>query len=303
MKKKIIPIILIVIFSTLLWVYVSFSGDYTINLRLPIEFKNIPEGYALSSYSATTVSLGIKGQGWQLAQHTVGRNPKFYIYCKGKRKHQTVSIRNELENNPWISSTLQIVETSPQTVSFTIEQVRSKKVEVIPIVTFNFKPGYGLVSNIKVEPDSIVVIGPKSKVKNISLVKTELRVFEGLDDSVSEVINLEKIPFINYNVDKCKITLDVQKIVDKTLENVPVQTVGVPANEQLVLTPNKIRVVLRGGIKILSKLNENDIKAYVNFVQALRDTVGAIEPKVKIPPKTKLVDIKPKRLDYIIKRY
>jgi len=303
MKKKIIPIVLIIIFSILLWVYVSFSGEYSINLRLPVEFRNIPDGYALSYYSSNTVSLGIKGQGWQLAQHTVGRNPKFYINCQGKKKNQIVSVRNELENNPWISSTLQIVETSPQTINFTIEQVRSKKVEIIPIVTFDFKPGYGLISNIKVEPDSVLVIGPKSKINSLTLVKTELKVFEGLDDSLSEIINLEKIPFVNYNVDKCKITLDVQKIVDKTLDNITVQTIGVPRNEQLVLTPNKIRVVLRGGIKILSKLNEDDIKAVVNFKQALRDTVGAVKPKISIPAKTTLIDIKPKRLDYIIKRY
>ncbi len=290
-------------FSVLLWVYVSFSGEYTINLRVPIEIKNIPEGFAVSSYSADYVSLSLKGRGWQLAQHTVGRNPKFYIYCKGKQRHQSVSIRNEVENNKWISSTLQIVETSPQIFEFTIEEIKSKKVEIIPVISMVFKPGYGLVSDIEVIPDSVVIIGPESRVEDVDLVKTELKIFENLDRPVEEVLKLEKINFVKFNRDECKVKFDVQKIVDKNFENVTVETRNVPPSQQLVLSPAKITVVLRGGIKILTKIKDEDIKAYVEFSQALHDTLGAIKPTVIVPEKTSLIDIKPPRLDYIIKKY
>ena len=303
MKKKFTPLFLIFLFSVLLWVYVSFSGEYTINLKLPIEIKNIPEGYAVSSYSAEFVSLSLKGRGWQLAQHTVGRNPKFYVYCKGNKKHQSVSIRNEIENNPWISSTLQIVETSPQIFEFTIEEIKSKRVEIIPVISMVFKPGYGLVSDIEVEPDSVVIIGPESRVEQVDLVKTELKIFENLDRSVEEILKLEKIDFVKFNVDECKVKFDVQKIVDKNFDNVIVETKNVPPSQKLVLTPGRIKVVLRGGIKILTQIKDEDIKAFVEFKQALRDTLGAIQPTVIVPEKTVLIDVKPPRLDYIIKKY
>ena len=303
MKKKLIPIVLIVLFSIMLWVYVSFSGDYSITLKLPVEIENIPSGYALSSISTNSVSISIKGQGWQLAQNTLGRNPKFKVLCKGKKKKQKISVRNEFVNNPWLSSTLQIVEASPQNIELTIEQIKTKKVEVIPIVSYEFKPGYGLVSRIKVEPDSVVVIGPESKVEKIEFVQTKLEIFEKLDHSISEVIPLVKSKYLNYNIDRCKISFEVEKIVDKSIDNVPVETKGVPPSQQLVLTPNNIRVVLRGGINRLSKLSAKDIKAYVKFKDALKDTLGAIIPKIKIPDQTKLIDVKPMRLDYIIKKY
>ena len=73
MKRKIITISLIVSFSILLWVFVSFSGEFSITLNLPTQVIDIPENYSVSSMSADEVSISLKGQGWQLAQHTLGQ--------------------------------------------------------------------------------------------------------------------------------------------------------------------------------------------------------------------------------------
>ena len=67
--------------------------------------------------------------------------------------------------------------------------------------------------------------------------------------------------------------------------------------------PVKIDVVLRGGINLLGKLNSSDIKAYVDFSQALNDTLGGIEPYFEIPPFTTIIDKKPGKLEYIIKQF
>ena len=60
---------------------------------------------------------------------------------------------------------------------------------------------------------------------------------------------------------------------------------------------------MRGGISQLSKMKNNDLNVYVNFEQAINDTTGAIEPIIDIPEFTSLIDIKPNRLEYIIKKY
>jgi hypothetical protein len=70
-----------------------------------------------------------------------------------------------------------------------------------------------------------------------------------------------------------------------------------------MLSPQKVSVVLRGGISQLSKMKNEDLKASVIFEQAINDTVGSIEPIIDFPEFTSIVDVKPNRLEYIIKKY
>jgi hypothetical protein len=91
--------------------------------------------------------------------------------------------------------------------------------------------------------------------------------------------------------------------VEKTFDNIIVDQKGVPAAKELLIIPSKISIVLRGGINILGRLTNNEIKAYVNFDDALNDKTGSVEPKIAVPNTVTVIDIKPKKLDYIIKHY
>lgn len=303
MKRKILTISLILSFSILLWVFVSFSGEFSITLNLPTQVIDVPENHSLSSMSADEISLSLKGQGWQLAQHTLGRDPKFFIPSPAKSGNQEISVRNVLYANSWISSTLQLAEIAPEKINVTIEKTQSKKVEIVPVLSLGYKPGYGLVSPIKIEPDSALVSGPESLISNLNMVNTEGRIISNLENSSSMVINLDVPKFTTINVSECKINFDVQKIVDKEFENLNILTKDIPSRYELILSPTKLSIILRGGIGKLSKLKSEDLSVYVKFEQAINDTNGAIEPIIEIPDFTSLIDIKPNRLEYIIKKY
>jgi YbbR domain-containing protein len=303
MERKIITISLIVSFSILLWVFVSFSEDFSITLNLPTQVIAIPENNSVSSVSSDEVTISIKGQGWQLAQHTLGRDPKFFIPCPTEKGTQEVSARNVIHANTWLSTSLQLVEISPEKIKITVEPTKTKKVEIIPVVSLTFKPGYGLVSPILIEPDSVEITGPKSLVEEINIINTENKIITKLESETSLILNIENPKYLLTNISECKISFDVQKIVDKTFEDLDVQTLKIPSRYELILLPNKINVVIRGGIIQLSKMKKEDLNVFVKFEQALNDTGGAIEPIIEIPEFTSLVDIKPNRLEYIIKKY
>ncbi|MCB9207122.1 MAG: hypothetical protein H6610_04265 [Ignavibacteriales bacterium] len=303
MERKIITISLIVLFSVLLWIFVSFSGDFSISLNLPIQVIDVPENYSVSSVSANEVAISLKGQGWQLAQHTLGRDPKFFIPSPLELGQKDISARNVLHANSWLASTLQLVEISPEKIQITVEQTKSKKVEIVPVLALSYKPGYGLVSPIIIEPDSIEIVGPKSIIDDINIINTKNKALSNLEEKTSINLGVEIPRFISTDVNDCSISFEVQKIVDKTFENLVVDTKRIPSRYELILSPLKINVVVRGGINQLSKMKNEDLNVYVKFEQAINDTSGAIEPIIEIPEFTSLVDVKPNRLEYIIKKY
>jgi len=257
----------------------------------------------LSSISTNEVSISLKGQGWQLAQHTLGRDPKFFIPCPQKAGEEVISSRNVLFANSWLSSTLQLAELSPEKITVKVEKRITKKVEIIPVLLLTYKPGYDLVSSIMIEPDSVEISGPESLVNDVSIINTNTLSLENLENETSFILKLKEPKFLRLSTDECSIKLNVQKIVDKSFENIPVKTTNIPSRYELNLSPQTVTVVLRGGINILSKIKDEDIEAYVRFQQALNDSTGSIEPNIEIPKFTSIIDLRPKRLEYIIKQY
>ncbi|MBK8945684.1 MAG: hypothetical protein IPM32_10510 [Ignavibacteriae bacterium] len=303
MKRKIFTILFIVTFSVLLWVFVSFSGEFSITLNLPPQVIDVPENLAVSSISANEIVISLKGQGWQLAQHTLGRDPKFYIPSPVEIGETTLSSRNLIPANSWLSSTLQLAEISPEKFSVKIEKRITKKVEILPVLSLTFKPGYDLVSDAKIEPDSVEITGPESIINDFGIINTSAMKFSNLEKEANFRIPLQIPKYVELNIYECKVGLDIQKIVDKSFENIPVETKNIPDKYELNLSPENVTIVIRGGINLLSKLKSDEISAYVRFQQALNDTTGSIEPVIEIPKFTSIIDIKPKRLDYIIKKY
>jgi YbbR domain-containing protein len=303
MKLKLLTIALITLFSIILWAFVTFSGTHSANISVPVNVVNIPENYMLNSLSNESINLSLKGEGWQLAQISFGIKPELTISAMEETKGGTVSVRAALDQSSWLGSGLQIISVNPEYIEYSIEKIKSKVVKIENNLLIDLKPGYGIVSSIKILPDTVRIFGAKSRIDTISVVKTEAAPLKDIDNFVSEEVNLEQIPNVRLNSDLCRVEFDVQKIVDKTFENVPVETRKVPNNKELSLYPPEVKVIIRGGIKNLGKFSREDFKLYVNFNDALSDTMGYIVPQIELPEYFNLTDIRPNRIDYIIKQY
>lgn len=293
---------LISIFSVLLWVFISLSDEYFYNVKLPIQFTDIPSGFAVSNYSEDEISISLKGQGWQLAQLTFGSNPEFNLSVDQQPGTHTVSLRNALDRNRWLSSSVQINEFSPTELTYKIEEVAEKKLPVVPDIDLKFKEGFGLISEIVTVPESVVVSGPQSLIEDLDNIRSVRKTYSALDRSVVENLHLNTIENLNFDEEAVKVSFNVQKIVDKEFQNIPVEIVNIPPSKNLTVYPDRVNVILKGGINVLGKLDKSEIKVSVSFNQAIKDTLGYLVPQVEAPKFTEFVDTQPNRLEYIIQQ-
>lgn len=300
---KILKISLVVIFSTILWVFVSLSRDYFSTFEIPIQVKNVPKGYAVGFISNNKVSITVKGQGWMLAPFSFGQKNKYAVSIPNKKGLIKLNVRNDLEKNIWIPSNIQVVQITPETIDLRVEKIIKKKVKIVPDISLEFDDSYGLTTPVNIIPNKIVISGPRSFIKRIDTIKTEFKEFNNLDRDYFGSIELKKIPNIVFAHNFVNIKFDVQKIVENTYIDIPVEVKNVPPKQELVLVPNKIEVILRGGINLLSKLKSSDIKAWVNFSQAVKDTLGTIKPEIIYPKNFEFLSSNPERLSYTIKQY
>ncbi len=303
MKKNAHIILAALVFSIVLWGSVSLSNDYYATINVPLKLVNFPKGYTSSTKLPQDISVRVKGKGWKLIALNLGSESDYYISAKKEAGKQTVFLSNYLSDNQWLSSGLEVINISPDTLSFLLEKVISKKVDIIPDLNLKFKSGYGLATKIVVKPETTTVSGPVSEIKKMISVHTKNILLNNLDEKTFRLVELQDFPGVSYRNSKVSIYLNVQKIVDKNILDVPVHVVDVPKDRTVVLLPNKIEIGVRGGINILAKLTKDDFNSFVNYRDVVLDTVGSIVPKIILPENTFLLYSKPERLRYVIKKF
>lgn len=303
MSKKLNIFIASMIFSIILWGSISLSDSYYTNIEVKLSLINFPDGYTTGSNIPENIKLRVRGQGWRLVSINVGPETEFRVSVGGDSGKQHISLYNYLESNRWLLSDVDIINIYPDSLSFFVERKITRKLPVVSGLNLDFKAGYDLASEIILLPDSVIVQGPLSYLKSINEIKTEDKSLVSLDSKTITEVNLEKLTGFEYSTNLIEATLDVQRIVDKQFENIPVDVIDSPSGKEVVLLPNKISVNLRGGIEILGKLKEEQLRVYVKYKTLVDDTTGSVVPEIILPKNISLQFTNPNRLRYVIRSF
>lgn len=303
MRKKLNIFIASVIFAVILWGSISLSDIYYTNVDVKLTLTNLPSGYTTGSPLPEKIQLRVKGQGWRLVSINVGPETEFRVSVGGDSGIHNLNLYNYLESNRWLLSDVEIINVSPDSIRFFVERINSKKLPVISGLELEYKPGYGLASDIIFKPDSVVVTGPFSLVRTMNAIKTSDKSLSPLDSRTETEVDLPKMNGFVYDVNLVEVILDIQRIVDKQFDNIEVNVLDIPPRKEVVLLPNKIGFNVRGGIEILGKLKPDQFRAYIRFQSLVQDTTGSVIPILELPKNVTLQFVKPDRLRYVIRAY
>ena len=303
MKNNLHIIIISFLFSVILWISISLSNDFYSTFDISLKLVDFRQGLTSSSKIPQNISVKVKGKGWKLIAAEIGAEPSFTVTASGDTGQKYINLYNYLSENQWLSSDLEVIDISPDTLSFSIEKITSKKLKILPDFNINFKEGYGIASRISIVPDSVVVYGPLSELKKMTSVQTENLKLSDVGDKIIRRVDLKNIQGMTYEENNAIVAIDVQRIVDRNIDNINVDVFDVPRDREVVLLPNKISIGIRGGIDILGKLTGDEFKAYVNYRDLILDTLGAVVPHIELPRNVSIKYVKPEQLRYVIKKF
>jgi YbbR domain-containing protein len=303
MKKNIFIIIVSLIFSILLWVSLSLSNEYYSTINVYLKIIDLPDGYTTASNLPAKIAIKMKGKGWKLAVERIGSISDFIISAKYDSGRIVTNLYNSLSDNRWITNEMEVININPDTISFKVEKILSKKMKILSSIQLNFKAGYGLAEPIYIYPESTLVYGPWSVLKNMTSVSTEVVSFNKLDSRINSQISLINKQGLSFDITSASVYLNVQKIVGMDFYDLPITINDVPKDREVVILPNKLSIGVRGGIDILGKISSDQFKISINYRNIVLDTLGSVQPNIELPQNVTLIYSKPERLRYIIKKY
>lgn len=303
MKKNFYIIIISVLFSITVWVSIALSDEYYSIYKLPIAIIDLPSGYTVGNDLPETITVRLKGDGWKLMSFELGSSKFFFVSVKGDSGLITANLLNNVENNPWFTAGINILDITPKSLRIVVEPIAEKKLKIIPELNLDFKEGYSLASKVSVQPDSILVRGPASVIRRMETFRTKEITLKNLDQKTAFLAELEELRGFETEQKFVSITLDVQRIVENSISDIPVIVINKPVNVDVILIPNTISCTFRGGVNILGKVTLNDIIATVDYNTVISDTLGFVRPEIQSPENINLLSVKPDKLKYVIKKY
>jgi YbbR domain-containing protein len=164
MNKKINIIIVSLIFSVVLWVSISLSNDYYTTIKVNLRVIDLPYGYTTASKFPPNIVIKLKGKGWKLAAESLGSESDFFVSAKYDSGKINLNLYNSLSENRWLANDIEVININPDTISFRVEKIASKKVKILPNLNLTFKQGYGLAEPVYIYPESTMVYGPRSVI-------------------------------------------------------------------------------------------------------------------------------------------
>lgn len=283
MNSKLSIILLSILFSLLIWGSVTLSDQFFSSMDIKLKVINQPSGYTFGDINPENISLKLKAKGWQLLALNLGAKKEYNVSANNDSGLITINPLNEVDENSWISSGISVTDLNPKQVSFNVEKLKYKRLKVEAETDLTFSEGFGLSTPIKIYPDSVLVAGPSSVLDKTASIRTKVVKLSSLDSRIKLIADLEEPTGFQIEKSAVELTFDIQRIVEKSFDEIKVEINDVPADRNVVLIPNIINCSLRGGINILGKVESSEIKASINYRDIVYDTLGSVQPNVVIP--------------------
>ncbi len=272
--------------------------DVAVNVKVS---DNPPTGFVVQEITTTPPTVTIEGP-----QSTVDKLEKLNaeIWLRGSKEpiERTIFLNPRDEQGNLLEGLT--LEPPQTTVRVNVVQKEGyKDVSVRAVVTGTVAPGYW-ISNISVEPSTVVIVGDPDVINQIpGFVETEPVDVAGAEDTVIKQVELNLPPntsllsqpgiFVSVNVTAIQGGQTVQR---------PILTQGLsPGLEVVSISPNTVDIILSGSLPEFNSLSYDAIRAVVDL-QDLGPGTYKIEPIPTTPPESQVqvVNITPNAVEVVI---
>lgn len=302
MKKSFYTYFAIFLLSVGIWFYVTMSREYYYELKLPVTIISSKAKNKISDFIDSMVVLKVKGEGWKLLSLIYYSNKKYTINVDKDTNNIAFDLYDYFVNGDIFNTKIQILDVYPRTIRIRMEDIVEKKVVVVPDYFIQCEEGYGLIGTPVVSPDSIVIKGPASKVKKIYSIKTQLLSNTNVKDTFTQQVQLNFPKGITSDINEVNVAFNIQQYVDYELKNIQIKVNNSTKYFQVTLIPNAVDVKIRGGIKEITSYKDK-ISAYINIEDIINDTTDYIIPNISLPSNIEVIEIKPAKVKYLLRKF
>jgi len=293
-NKKLLVYLFFVGLSTIFWFLNALSKEYTTSINYPVNYTNLPKEKILVSQLPTKLDLRVQAYGFDLLKYKVSTaflsNPfdvneytNYRINKNSKNNYPLITsgIIKRLERE--LSSGIQLLSISPDTLYFQFSPVKEKKVPVKLNAKIGFEQQFMQSELIILEPDSVIVKGAGSIIDSVEQMETKELVLSGLKETTDENIGFAKTDGLEVSSKKIKVTIPVVRFTEAQ-KNVPISINNLPDSVILRLFPGDVKVSYFVGMNKYESISADHFDLRVDYKEAAKGDAGKLKIELKRKP-------------------
>lgn len=251
-----------IVFAIGLWIYVAIGNNYSYQREIQVLYTNLPDSFLIVD-SISRIDVTFYGRGGALFSIWAAP-PKAQCDLGGKKPGMTTLSPEEFRV-PVGYGPLRI-DYNTTKVDITIDHKIRKELEITVPVKDALKSGYAI--NRVSALDTVLVVGPRGTLQNISEIATETLSVRNRSKSFEKELRLE-IPsaLLQLNRKSVNVAVDIAQATQKTLTYVPLILIYAPTQNARVNKSFLDTLIVTGTREKIAKLDLDDIEVKINLTK------------------------------------
>jgi YbbR domain-containing protein len=250
--------------ATLLWLAVLGQHVVERGVRVPLEFQNVPGALEIVGTPPTTADVRLRGTSRLLSRLQPGEVVAILDLASARPGARLFHLRTDQIRVPF---GVEVVQVVPGTVAIDFERSSSRRVPVQPVVDGEPAEGF-VVDRITVEPDTVEIVGPESRVRQVLSATTEAVSIDGAKASVKDLVTVG-VTEASVRLREPQSAVVAVEIVPtpatREFPGVPLRLRNPPPGRHVRTEPAFVTVSLRGDPGALQTLTADAVTAYVDL--------------------------------------
>jgi YbbR domain-containing protein len=256
--------ILAIALASLLWLTVAGEHIVERSLRVPLEFRNIPEALEIVGNTPDTVDVRLRGSSAVLSRVQPGEIVAVLDLSKARSGSRLFHLLNEEVRAPFGVDVSQVV---PSTLALELEKSARRRIPVIPATEGEPAPGF-VIGRSLADPATVEIVGPESHVRQVAEATTEPVIVK---DARSRIRDSVTIGVLDSSVrlaqaQSANVTVEIWPApVERRMPDVPVRWRNLGSGLRAQLSPQLVHVTVRGSKEPLAGLRSDSVQAFVDL--------------------------------------
>ena len=251
--------------ASLLWLTVAGEHIVERNLRVPVEFRNLPPQLDYVLDPPDSVDVRVRGSSALLSRLAPGEVVAVVDLQQARPGSRLFHIRPEDVRSPYGVEVAQVI---PGTLGIELERTARRVVPVIAPTEGDPAPGF-VVGPITAEPATVEIEGPESHVKKLANATTEPITVSGARGNVRDVVAVGLIDSAVRLIKPQDVTVIVEVLpapIEREFEGVLVRARNLGSGLAAPrISPGSVALSVRGRREALSGVDANSVDAFVDL--------------------------------------
>jgi len=211
----------------------------------------------------STVRFSITARGFYLAELSLLQPDELNIHLKNYTIQKfdeniyyisTLPLKEKISKILGIDPTL--ISFSKNVLSFKLEKLYSKKVDVVGDINLSFEGSYNLYKPLSIIPKKVTIYGSQTALDTISSIKTKHLLLNNIKENRHESVELYNPNPDIFRIEPKKVEIDIQveKFTQSSIE-IPITTVS--GEFHIETFPKRVKLYYSVALKDFEKVKAN----------------------------------------------